>query len=184
MAANLTKDQLTEKTKSALYTQSYAPQPKIEGVQVVPLKNSVGDDGAFGEIIRLTDTGTLEAFPDFKLLQINRSYMQPKAIKGWHVHFSQDDIWYVPPANQVFVGLWDMRKDSSTADTTMRLNLGGGISQLLYIPRGVAHGAANFTRKAVELYYFIDQKFNPQNPDEHRVPWDSLGKEFWTPEKD
>ncbi len=62
--------------------------------------------------------------------------------------------------------------------------MGGGQSQLLYIPKGVAHGSANFSINPAELLYIVNHQFDKNGPDERRIPWDSLGKNFWTPLKD
>jgi dTDP-4-dehydrorhamnose 3,5-epimerase len=51
--------------------------------------------------------------------------------------------------------------------------------KLVYIPRGVAHGAANHMTHAAEILYFVSSHYNKDNPDEQRLPWDATGKEFW-----
>jgi dTDP-4-dehydrorhamnose 3,5-epimerase len=61
----------------------------------------------------------------------------------------------------------------------MRLVLGGGKAQLLYVPRGVAHGAANLWAQAASIIYFVNQQFCLEHPDEGRLPWDLLGKDIW-----
>lgn len=175
---------IDDQIKSHLYTQDYAPKPHIDGVKIIPIKNSVGDEGDFSEIIRLTNTGELESVPGFKLAQVNRTELFSGSIKAWHVHMKQNEIWYLPPQFHLLVGLWDVRKDSATFNKTMRINLGGGDSSLLYIPNGVAHGSAVFSHENVNLYYFVNQKFNIADPDEGRIRWDYLGKEFWSPERD
>ncbi len=175
---------IDDEIKSHLYTQDYSSMLQIEGVKIIPIKSSVGDEGDFSEILRLSDEGELEGIPGFKIAQINRTHLFAGSIKAWHVHFSQNEIWYLPPNSQLMVGLWDIRKESSTLNKTMRVNLGGGSSQLLLIPSGVAHGSAVYSNKPVDLFYFVNQKFNINDPDEKRIPWDYLGKEFWSPERD
>lgn len=173
-----------DEVSNNVYAQDYSPKGKIDGIQLIDINRFVTDEGDFSEIIRLNENGELLAVPGFKLAQINRTRIFPNSVKAWHVHKKQDEIWYTSPYNQLFVGLWDVRKDSPTANTTMRISLGGGKSQLLYIPKGVAHGNANFSDTQVELFYFVTQQFNLQEPDELRIHWDAKGKEFWTPERD
>ncbi|MDE2839516.1 MAG: dTDP-4-dehydrorhamnose 3,5-epimerase family protein, partial [Chloroflexota bacterium] len=96
-----------------------------------------------------------------------------------HFHFNQEDVWFVPPSQALVVGLWDVREDSPTTGNTMRFVLGRGRSQLLYIPRGVAHGAANLGANDTFLFYFVNQQFDALDPDERRLPYDALGKDFW-----
>lgn len=169
--------------RAKISTQGYGTKDSIEGVQVVKLANFAGEDGTFGELTRLTDTGRMEAFPDFQVLQINRSKLLPNAIKAWHLHFNQEDIWYVPPDDHMLLGLWDIRQDSDTKDMVMRIVLGAGTSKLIYIPRGVAHGVANISQTEGTILYFVNQQFDAKNPDEQRLPWDCCGAEFWTPER-
>lgn len=183
MSQNLTKNDLDSKFRDKTYTQSYEPKKEIEGVKRVQLKNFLADEGDFGEVLRIS-SGELEALPGFKIAQINRTRVVPGGLKAWHLHFKQDEIWYVLPSNQLLVGLWDVREQSPTKGQTMRFVLGGGQSTLLFIPKGVAHGYTNLSNKDAEMFYFVDNQFDAKIPDENRLPFDSLGKEFWQPERD
>jgi dTDP-4-dehydrorhamnose 3,5-epimerase len=167
-----------------VYTQSYEKKVFIEGVKFVPLKNIVGEDGSFSEVVRLNDNGELEQFPGFKLAQVNRTSQVNGTVKGWHLHYKQDELWYVPPPYFILVGLWDVRKDSPTKGMVNRVILDGSNSQLMFIPHGVAHGSSVYGQNSVNLYYFINQKFDISNPDEQRIPWDQLGADFWQPQRD
>lgn len=184
MPKSLSIEDIDDKIKSKVYTQNYSKKTGIEGVRLIPLINHVGEEGDLSEIIKTDDHGNIIDFPGFTIVQINRTRLNPKSIKAWHLHFKQDEIWYVVPNAELLVGLWDVRKVSPTKNATMRIVLGGGGSPLLYIPRGVAHGSANLTNQAVELFYFVNQTFNLKDPDEHRIPWDAKGENFWTPQRD
>lgn len=184
MQKNFSLNDVDEKIKEKISTQNYSAKRIIEGVKIINLKNNVGEAGDFSEILRIDENNELETLPGFKIRQINRTKLLPKGIKAWHLHFEQEELWYINPRDHLFVGLWDIRKNSSTNGVTMRVNLGGGTSQLLLIPKGVAHGSANFSEKPIELYYFANQRFNRENPDEKRIKWDILGSEFWSPIKD
>lgn len=179
----LSKDDLIENIQTNLTTQVYGSKPKIEGVQILELKQHASEDGTFEEIIRLDEQGMLEQFSDFKLQQMSRSRLLPKAVKAWHIHFKQEDIWYIPPQNHMLMGLWDLRKDSSSKEVKMRITMGAGMSKLVYIPRGVAHGILNLDKESGDILYFMNQKFDMNQPDEQRLPWDAAGADFWQPEK-
>lgn len=183
MSDLLTISDLDETITDKVYTQDYSPKKIIEGVKIIPIVKHVSEDGDFSELIRISENGEVEQLPGFKLTQINRSKLIPGAIKAWHFHLRQDELWAIA-AGWLFVGLWDLRKNSPTKGFTQRIILGGGKSNLLFIPKGVAHGCANFSKKGAQLLYFLNQKFDPTNPDEQRIPWDSKGADFWTPEKD
>lgn len=184
MFKTLTLADISQKIAKKIYTQNYAPLITIKDVLMLPLTNHISEEGDFGEIMRIGKDGNVENIPDFQINQINRTKLFPGSIKAWHLHFAQDEIWYISPEDTIFVGLWDIRQKSPTHNVKQRIVLGGGNSSLLFIPRGVAHGSANFSGRSVELFYFVNQKFNPATPDEKRIPWDFLGKEFWTPARD
>ncbi len=180
---NLTIDDIDEKSRGQLYVQDYAAKPTIDGVRIIPIKNFVGEDGDFSEIIRM-DQGKIEGLEDVAVAQVNRSRLIAGSIKAWHLHFNQEDVFYLPPSDSLLVGLWDLRKNSSTNGVSMKITLGGGASSLLLIPRGVAHGMVNVSGAPIDLFYFVSGQFDAKSPDEHRLPWDSLGADFWTASKE
>jgi dTDP-4-dehydrorhamnose 3,5-epimerase len=179
----LTQKDIEGKYQKKLFVQDYSKKPVIEGVKIVELRNFVGEDGDFGELMRLTETGESQEFPGFFPRQISRSKVISGSIKAWHIHFAQEDIWHILPGDNLIVGLWDVRKNSPTKDVTMRLALGGGKAHLVYIPRGVAHGASNVSDNPATILYFVNAQFDMNNPDEIRLPWDALGEDFWEPVK-
>lgn len=175
---------------NVLTTQSYSPNLRIADVEIFPLKRFHDDGGSFLEVSRfslngevvlsgktvMVDSGTTP----FIIQQINHSYVVPGVVKAWHLHFKQEDLWFVPPGDRLLVGLYDLRKDSKTLGREMRFVLGDGEGQILLIPRGVAHGCTNLGQREMQLMYLVNQPFSPDNPDENRLPWDALvGKEFW-----
>lgn len=170
---------LAEPYASDLEIQDYGGGDEIDGVAIQPVNRHVDDGGSFQEIARLTDDGRHEAFPDLQVRQINYSIMHPDAIKAFHLHREQEDLWFVPAQSRLLVGLHDCRKGSPTEGTTMRFSMGDGRAQLLHIPRGVAHGVKNIGQEEAVLMYFVNQQFDPEDPDEGRLDWDMLGEEFW-----
>lgn len=97
-----------------IYKQDYSPKPTIDNVQILQIRNFVGENGDFSELLRLTDAGESELIAGFHIRQINRSKQYTKAVKAWHLHYKQDEIWYVPPDEHLLLGLWDVRDDSKT----------------------------------------------------------------------
>lgn len=166
------------------FRQSYEPAKVIEGVQFKNVKAIPADEGDFAEVLRVGNDGSLDDFKGFHIRQINRTRLEPGSIKAWHFHFKQDEIWYIPAGQSIVVGLWDIRKDSPTAGVQMRVCLSGGHRSMVHIPRAVAHGSVNFSHDAVQLFYFVNQQFNLEDPDEFRLHWDAAGADFWTPERD
>ncbi|MEO7718794.1 MAG: dTDP-4-dehydrorhamnose 3,5-epimerase family protein [Capsulimonas sp.] len=160
-------------------TQQYDPAPRIDGIRLIDLRLMSDDGGSFAELVRLDEEGNLEGVPGFKVRQSSYSLMLPGAIKAFHLHYNQEDVWFVPPTDRILVGLIDARKDSPSYNVRMRIAMGGGKTQLLYIPRGVAHGAANLTAQPAVIFYYVNQHFSLADPDERRLPWDAGGKDFW-----
>ncbi len=173
---------LTPEAKRVFQIQSYGPAPSIEGVQVVELTRHHDDGGSMTELARLVD-GRPDALPGFTVRQINYSEVEPGAIKAFHLHLRQTDVWYVPPSDRVLVVLVDARETSPTNGTKVRLMLGGGASRLVRIPPGVAHGARNLGAAPARIIYFTDVHFSPEpsSCDEGRLPWDYAGAAIWEP---
>ena len=180
----LTLADIDRKFVDKVSVQNYQPKKKIEGVKIISLKIHSGEDGTFEELLRVSDQDIVKALPNFKIRQINRSEILPGKIKGWHLHFNQEDVWYLSPNDHVMVGLWDLRENSPTKGLKMRAVMGANHSQLLLIPRGVAHGVVNLGEKTATIIYFINQRFDPHHPDEQRLPWDSAGADFWQPKRE
>jgi dTDP-4-dehydrorhamnose 3,5-epimerase len=152
-------------------------------VKILELERSFLDDGGeLVEIARLQGEGKLEPLPEFRLGQITYTRLEPGTVKAWHLHKKQTDLWFVPAASRLLLGLVDLRKDSPSVGERMRFVGGAGRRRLVLIPPGVAHGLSNPYRHPAELIYLTDQHFDAA--DEHRLPWDYFGKEFWRLRKD
>ncbi len=171
---------LTDAAKRVFSFQSYAPGPEIEGVEVVDLKRFVDDGGSFLELGRLSK-GLHTAFPGFEVRQINYSEMEPGAIKAFHVHRRQTDVWFVPPGDKMLLVLLDVRAESRSREVQRRLVLGDGACRLVRIPPGVAHGVKNLAPARGRIIYLVDVLFSaaPDECDEGRLPWDFAGPEVW-----
>jgi dTDP-4-dehydrorhamnose 3,5-epimerase len=166
--------------KQVFEVQSYAPRPTIDGVQIVDLKRFSDDGGAMTELGRLTDS-VHGGLPGFTVRQINYSEVEPGAIKAFHLHARQTDVWFVPPTDRLLLVLHDVRKGSRTEGVSMRFMLGAGNSRLVRIPPGVAHGTRNLAAVSGRIIYFTDVHFSPDPAecDEGRLPWDHLGADVW-----
>jgi dTDP-4-dehydrorhamnose 3,5-epimerase len=171
---------LTPAAKRAFQVQAYGPSATITGVQLVDLKRHADDGGSMTELARLLD-GHPEAFADFTVRQINYSEVEAGAIKAFHLHSRQTDVWYVPPSDRMLVVLFDAREGSATEGVRMRLTLGNGSSRLLRIPPGVAHGVRNISTTIGRIIYLVDVAFSPDPTlcDEGRLPWDFTGEDVW-----
>lgn len=174
----------SEQAEAAYGVQDYGQKQRIDGLELVELKRFNDDGGAMTELGRL-DHGKLQALPDFEVRQVNFSTMDPLAIKAFHLHRRQTDVWYVPPSDKILLVVADARAGSRTENMIQRLVLGDGRSFLVRIPPGVAHGARNLRTAATStIVYFVDVQFSTdERCDEGRLPWDFFGSEVWEIER-
>lgn len=172
---------LTDGAEAAYRKQDYtSPKPSIEGVSIVELKRFGDDGGSMTELARLED-GRLLGMQGFSAAQINYSTLEPGAIKAFHLHRFQTDVWYVPAEDRVLLVLADLRQGSRTSGARLRIVLGDSRSLLVRIPPGVAHGCRNLGASTARIVYFTDRHFAPapDETDEGRLPWDFLGADLW-----
>jgi dTDP-4-dehydrorhamnose 3,5-epimerase len=179
MLKPLTPEAIGQDYNKELSVQDYSKKNVIDGVQLINLNMFVDDGGSLAEIVRFDESGNLQILPEFKVKQSTFSQMLPGVIKAFHLHYNQEDVWFIMPYDRLLIGLFDARKDSPTYNQTMRFVMGAGRAQALYIPRGVAHGLANVWQQPANMIYFVNQCFDAKDPDERRLPWDILGEDFW-----
>ena len=145
----------------------------IEGVEVKQLVTHRDERGFFREIARDTD-----GIIDEGWAQVSHSLMHHGVAKGWHVHTTQIDWWYVP-VGDLKVGLYDTREGSPTKGQIDELFLGEHYdAQLLKIPAGVAHGCRVIGETA-HLIYLTSKTYDPD--EEGRIPHDDADIGYdWT----
>ncbi|MBI3817821.1 MAG: dTDP-4-dehydrorhamnose 3,5-epimerase family protein [Planctomycetes bacterium] len=178
-AQNQSAVNLNSKSQSSYSVQDYKSRPRIEGIEIVDLKRFNDDGGAITELARLGE-GIHAQLPGFVVRQVNYSEVEAGAIKAFHLHRRQTDVWYVPPGDKLLLVLHDCRQGSPTEGQTMRFILGDGNNRLVRIPPGVAHGCANISAQKGVILYFVDVQFSTgADCDEGRLPWDFLGSEVW-----
>lgn len=137
----------------------------IEGVKIKKIIRHSDDRGFFSEIIKEGE----ETFCEIKQTSYTETY--PGVIKAFHWHKKQWDVWFVARGNAQIV-LHDLRKDSKTAGETQVIYAGEDNPLLVVIPPYVAHGYRVLGNKRVGLFYHTSQAYDPENPDEERVPFD------------
>lgn len=95
----------------------------------------------------------------------------PGAIKAFHWHRRQDDVWFVSSGKALIV-LYDRREDSPTYGQTETLTAGTDDWKVIVIPAGVVHGYAVLGDQPVMLFYHTTESYNARQPDEERIPYD------------
>lgn len=138
----------------------------IDGVKVKKLVKHCDDRGFFAELIRDDESDLLSRFG-----QASWSMSYPGVIKAFHYHEHQDDLWFFPAGNAQVV-LHDLRQDSPTNGETDVYYMGEENPIMLLIPKGVAHGYRVLGEERAVIIYFTTESYNPNDPDEKRIPWD------------
>ncbi len=171
---------LSSGAEACYRVQDYSRRPGIDGVTLVPLRRAHDETGSMTEVARL-DGGRALGLEGFTAAQINYSTLEPGAIKAFHLHRRQTDVWFVPPSDRVLLVLVDVRAGSPTEGARIRLTLGDGESRLVRIPPGVAHGCRNVGPGTARIVYLTDLHFSPEpgETDEGRLPPDLFGPDIW-----
>jgi dTDP-4-dehydrorhamnose 3,5-epimerase len=173
------KIKLDPKHAKALTFQDYPPQGGIEGVFQVPLTKHRDLAGWFMEYFRLAG-GKVESLPvEFQVRQVSISRAAPGRTNAFHLHpkVVQDELWTVV-AGTMLVWLVDVRAGSPTRGVKRRCVLSAEQPTLLHVPAGVAHGYQAGPAGAL-LLYAMNSQFDPDDPNEGRLPWDHFGAELW-----
>lgn len=126
--------------------------------------------------------------------QFNTSVMYAGAVKAWHRHARQVDHWVVL-AGDLKIGLFNTEQTALTAEVRLAggapgaeqiatveipadagkaIYLGEHRPGLLRIPAGLWHGGVALGGRDALLLYYMTRKYEPQQPDEQREPWDKF----------
>ncbi len=138
----------------------------IQGVEVKQLTRHADERGFLMELVRCDDA----IFTKFGQCYVSMNY--PGVVRAWHWHQKQDDF-FVVVKGMTRVGLYDMREGSPTRGEVNEFYLGDTNSIVLKIPPGVAHGYKTVGVEPSLLVNFPSEVYSRDEPDEHRLPWDS-----------
>ena len=138
----------------------------IQGVEIKQLARHADERGFLMELLRSDDP----VFTKFGQCYVSMNY--PGVIRAWHWHKKQDDF-FVVVKGMIKVGLYDLREGSPTQGETAELYLGDNNNIVVKIPVGVVHGYKTVGTEPSLLINFPSEVYNPQEPDEYRLPWDT-----------
>lgn len=138
----------------------------IEGVEIKQITKHADERGYLMELLRCDDA----IFRKFGQAYVALNY--PGVVRGWHYHKKQDDHFAVVKG-MVKVALYDAREGSPTQGQVDEFFLGEQHSILLKIPVGVMHGYKTVGSEPSLLINFPTEPYDPQEPDEYRLPWDT-----------
>ncbi len=128
-----------------------------QGISLYPLVINSDDRGSFTEVYR--DSWQVGPRP----LQWNFVCSAQNVLRGVHVHLKHSD-YLILVAGKASIGLYDLRFDSATRDTSALVEMSADNLTALTIPPGVAHG-----------FYFHTQSAHIYSVSEYWDPADELG---------
>lgn len=138
----------------------------IAGVRLRKLERHVDERGSLTEILR-------SDWPEFRRFgQATISVNLPGVIRAWHWHERQTDI-FVVVKGMVKLPLYDARPSSPTYGEVSEWSLGEENFAALVVPPGVYHGYQTISSEPALILNFPDQLYDPERPDEPRIPFDS-----------
>jgi len=151
---------------------------QIEGVRIKQIRRYSDDRGFFSEIIKFGE----ESFCEVKQTSYTETY--PGVVKAFHWHKKQFDVWF-PARGNMQVVLHDMRQDSPTFGITQVIYGGEDNPVLVLIPPYIAHGYRVLGAEKCSLFYHTSEAYDPKNPDEERIAFDSpeIGFDWMTENK-
>ena len=136
----------------------------IAGVQIEPASLYPDDRGYFMEVARLGQK--LVAGFSFEQTQVSCALTYPGAIKAFHFHREQTDVW-APTVGMLQVALVDLRPSSSTYGLRNTIYAGVLRPWQILIPPGVGHGYKVIGETPSMLVYLTNRIYNPA--DEGRI---------------
>lgn len=142
----------------------------IVGVRIQPLALYPDDRGYFLELARLGQALTA-GFP-LATTQVSAALTYPGAIKAFHHHRHQTDLWAVV-RGMMQIALVDLRPDSPTYGLRNTIFAGDLRPWQVLIPPGVGHGYKVVGVEPALLVYLTDRTYDPS--DEGRIAYNDAG---------
>ena len=138
----------------------------IDGVVIKSLRVIPDERGRLMEIIRCDDP----VFEKFGQVYLTTTY--PKVVKAWHSHMKQDDNITVVKGMLKLV-LYDDREESSTRGEVNEFFIGESNPVLVHVPKKILHGWKCISLEEALVINCVTEPYDRENPDEHRLPYDS-----------
>ena len=139
----------------------------IEEIRRIPLRRFEDERGWFLELRR-------ESWLPRQTRQTNLSFSRRGVIRGLHYHERGQDDLFVCLQGTARVIVLDLETDEVFTEDIGDENL-----IALYIPGRLAHGFEALTD--VLFCYQVSEEYDPEDPDEHGVPWDDPRvKQLWS----
>lgn len=141
---------------------------RIEGVRIREVKHIITGNGVTTELFR-KDWGVV----DGEIVQAIHVTLNPQAISAWHMHKFRADYLFVV-VGMFKVVLYDDRDASPTRGRVDVFHLSAMRPLLVSIPPEVWHGVQVLSAEPGSFVNLFNQAYDYEDPDEWRLPPDSL----------
>ena len=138
----------------------------IQDVSTKNLRVIPDERGYLMEILRNDDP----FFDKFGQVYMTTAY--PGVVKGWHYHKLQTD-YMTCIYGMIKLVLYDARDGSPTKEEHQEFFIGERNPMLVSIPPGILHGFKGIGDKTAIIVNTITETYKYDQPDEHRIPWNS-----------
>ena len=138
----------------------------LNGIERKPLKQHIDDRGIFSEIYR-------EDWFDFliaeKIKQFNLSSGYSKVVRAWHRHKLGQIDYFIVIKGALKIAAFDEESGELSVLVADSRNL-----EIVRIPGKYWHGNMVVSDEPALFVYGISNLYNHNNPDEERIPWNSI----------
>jgi dTDP-4-dehydrorhamnose 3,5-epimerase len=142
-------------------------RPAIEGVEVIEMRNVLGDSGALTEIYRADWFASPPGID-----QVFQTMIDGGGVSAWHVHTGTTDRLFVSTGH-FKIGLYDARPSSPTRGVASVYRFGERRPALVVVPAGVWHGLRNLEASPAVVLNLVDRAYDYADPDHWRLPADT-----------
>jgi dTDP-4-dehydrorhamnose 3,5-epimerase len=139
----------------------------IEAVKRIPLRRFEDERGWFVELRR-------ESWLPKQTRQTNVVFSRQGVVRALHYHERGQDDLFACLKGMARVVVLDLETDETFTD-----DIGDENPVAVYIPGRLAHGYEALTD--ILFCYHVTEEYDPDDPDEHGVPWDDPRvKHLWS----
>lgn len=139
-------------------------RPLIHDVRIRPAVTHPDERGSICEIYNPAWN-----FADGPLVYVYQVTVRPGRVKGWVIHYQQDDRVFLSQGTLKIV-LYDARRESPTHGMLNELCISEHNRGLLFIPRGVYHILQNVGTTDALFINMPTRPYNHADPDKYRLP--------------
>lgn len=150
------------KDQQTITADGRSTQPLIDGVVIRRQAPAEDERGEICEIFQ-------PSWSVQPLVYVYQATIRPHKIKGWIVHYKQDDRIFLS-AGAVRIALFDARADSPTHERLNVFTITERNRALVSIPRGVYHALQNIGETEAVFVNMPTEPYNYADPDKHRLP--------------